>query len=135
MTHKLPRDPHDDAGANAPKPAPEPPSLAFDNRHNLLRQALRASLIAYHTFLDAHQERHPHAAQAVAMAREVLRYLDTYLHGPLDPTIQLAEWWSLHQGSAHFIDYMNTKTQALDLLDELFATLRRLGLTVLHERP
>jgi hypothetical protein len=109
--------------------------FAITNRDNMLRQALLAALIAHYIHLDAHLAEHPGSAPAVAMAYDLLGYLRVYVQGPLRPEIQLADWWELYRGdSRRFVDYLNRKTEALGLLTDLFAALKRLGLTVLHER-
>ena len=112
--------------------------FAFDNPDNRQRQALQAMLFAQYSHLEAHLAEHPESAPAVTMATDSLSFLRIYVQraDTLHTVLKLDEWWTLYQGpSREFIDSLNARIEALNLLAELFAALTRLGLTVVHERP
>ena len=118
-------------------PEPEFSRFSVTNRDNRLRQAMRAVLITQFTLLEAHLNQYPASAPAVTLAGDLLNHLRRYVQGAdtLQAAVHLDEWWALYQGPCHqYVDFLNTKIEALTLLAPLFASLKRLGLTVAHER-
>ncbi len=118
-------------------PEPEFSRFSVTNRDNRLRQAMQALLITHYTLLEAHLNQSPASAPAVTMASDLLSHLRRYVQGAdtLQAVVHLDEWWALYQGPSHqYVDFMNTKIAALTLLAGLFTSLKRLGLTVVHER-
>ena len=126
-------------GEESPEPefSREFSRFSVTNRDNRLRQAMQALLITHYTLLEAHLNQSPASAPAVTMASDLLSHLRRYVQGAdtLQAVVHLDEWWALYQGPSHqYVDFMNTKIAALTLLAGLFTSLKRLGLTVVHER-
>ena len=88
--------------------------------------------------LEKQLARYPASAPAVNMATDLLTCVRGYLDAadPLPTRVDLAGWWAPYQGpSAGFVKFMNARIHALTLLADLFASLRRIGLTVALEHP
>lgn len=118
-------------------PKPEFSRFSVINRDNRLRQAMQALLITHFMLLEAHVNQYPASVPAVTLAGDLLNQLRRYVQGAdtLHAAIHLDEWWALYQGPSHqYVDFLNTRIEALTLLADLFASLKRLGLTVVHER-
>ena len=127
-------------GEESPKPefSREFSRFSVINRDNRLRQAMQALLITHFTMLEAHLNQYPASAPVVTLAGDLLNHLRRYVQDAdtLQAAVHLDAWWALYQGPSHqYVDFLNTKIEALTLLAPLFASLKRLGLTVVHERP
>lgn len=115
---------------------PLDPNYAVDDADNRRRQALSAVVLEHYDRLANHLERDPDSVLAVTMAHQLLAHVRERVQGPVADVIDVSRWWSLQQGSSfEFVQYLSLKAEALRLLEDMFASLERLGLRVQHERP